>query len=196
LEHRDVPIDRDEISRRLPLLEALVDLIPDQPPTRPQAPVTPEPIQDRQVEVEREIAVRQQISTFFADPDLEAYSEFYGPAKGADGSAVSTWEHLTPGQRANRLSMLERAQLILDGAEATGLKLSTTEAMERAHLEVSAPIAQQIVREKIKASVVKRAKGVTIKPSAGKTPPPKAGKYDEKQHIADVAAELKSVFGS
>jgi hypothetical protein len=91
--------------------------------------------------------------------------------------------------------MLERAQLMLDGAEATGIKLSAVEAMERAHLEVSAPITSQIVREQIKASVVKRAKGVTLKPSAGKTPPAKGEAYNEQEHIKEVGVQLKSIFG-
>jgi hypothetical protein len=179
-----------------PMVDVLIELLPPEAP----APKPPAAAQSTAVPVQRsideEIAVRQQISTFFADPDMEVYGDFYGPAKGPDGSAVSTWDHLTPGQKANRLEMLGRAQLILDGAEATGMKLSTAEALERAHLEVSAPIASQIVREKIKASVTKRAAGVTLKPSAGKTPAPKGGKYDEQKHIKEVADELKAVFGS
>jgi hypothetical protein len=137
-----------------PIVDVLIELLPEETPAARQQtvsrPETPAPVGRS---VDEEIAVRQQISTFFADPDLEAYGDFYGAAKGPSGSAVGTWEHLTPGQRANRLAMLERAQLILDGAEATGMKLGAAEAMERAHLEVSAPIAQQIVREKIKTSV-------------------------------------------
>jgi hypothetical protein len=178
-----------------PMVDVLIELLPPETPVTPAptpAVTTPAP----QRSIDEEIAVRQQISTFFADPDLEAYGDFYGPAKGPDGSAISTWDHLTPGQKANRLEMLGRAQLILDGAEATGMKISAAEAMERAHLEVSAPIATQIVREQIKASVTKRAKGVTLKPSAGKTPPPKGGKYDEQKHIQEVASELKTIFGS
>jgi hypothetical protein len=177
-----------------PMVDVLIELLPPETPqTAPAKALTPAAPPERSID--EEIAVRQQISTFFADPDLEAYEDFYGSAKGPDGSAVATWDHLTPGQKANRLEMLGRAQLILDGAAATGMKLSTAEAMERAHLEVSAPIASQIVREKIKASVQKRSAGVTLKPSGGKNPPAKGGKYDEKEHIKEVANELKAVFG-
>lgn len=175
-----------------PMVDVLIELLPPETPAAPApAPVSAPSAPQRSID--EEIAVRQQISTFFADPDLEAYGDFYGPAKGPDGSAIATWDHLTPGQKANRLEMLGRAQLILDGAEATGMKISATEAMERAHLEVSAPIATQIVREQIKASVTKRAKGVTLKPSAGKTPPPAAGTYDEKKHTEEIAALLKEI---
>lgn len=178
-----------------PMVDVLIKLLP--PETPQTAPVkAPTPAAPPERSIDEEIAVRQQISTFFADPDLEAYADFYGPAKGPDGSAVSTWDHLTAGQKANRLEMLSRAQLILDGAAATGMKLSAAEAMERAHLEVSAPIASQIIRERIKAAVTKRAKGVTLKPSGGKNPPVKGGKYDEQEHINEVGAMMKDIFKS
>jgi hypothetical protein len=182
-----------------PVIDVLEELLMERQSTAAPAPTAPTAkpaVASADRSVDEEIAIRQQISTFFADPDLEAYEDFYGPAKGPDGSAVGTWDHLTPGQKANRLEMLQRAQLILDGAEAAGMKLSTAEAMERAHLEVSAPIVSQIVREKIKASVVKRAKGVTLKPSAGKTPPASGGKYNEQEHIKEVGEMLKEIFGS
>ncbi len=169
-------------------LEALVDLIPEQvQPTRPQQPQA-EPVQDRQVEIEREVAVRQQINTFFGADEMGVYSDFYGKV-----GQTGAWDTLTPGQRANRVEVCNRAQLILDGAAMTGMQMSAAEALERAHLEVAAPMAEQFVRERIVKSVQKRAAGVTLKPSGSKTPAPAAGAYDEKQAVVDVAAEIKKL---
>jgi hypothetical protein len=165
-----------------PIIDILGELIPDAPAPR-QAPEPTPMEQPMGRTLDEEVAVRQQIEAFFADPNMEAYDEFYGKGE------------LTPGQRANRIAMLDQAQLLLDGAEAAGMKMAATEAMEKAHLMVAAPIAEQIVREKIKAAVVKRAKGVTLKPSASKSPLPKGAKYDEEKHKQEVAAELKSIFG-
>jgi hypothetical protein len=179
-----------------PVVDTLLELLPqDAPAPAPTQAHREAPAPAVQWSIDEEVAIRQQIGTFFADPDLEPYTDFYGSAKDANGSMVGTVDHLTPGQKANRTAMLERAQLILEGANALGTKLSVAEAMERAHLEVSAPMAETVVRERIKSSLVKRAKGVTLKPSAGKNLSGKTGGYDAKEHQKAVAAELKSVFG-
>lgn len=176
-----------------PIVDLVAELLNER--QQPAAPPAQEPAQSPTRSVDEEIAVRQQITTFFADPDMEAYEDFYGPAKNSEGSLVGTWDHLTPGQRANRLEMLNRAQLILDGAEAAGMNLSAAEAMERAHLEVAAPMTERIVRERIKSAVVKRAKGATLRPSGTKTPPPTGGQYSQQEHEKEVGAMIKDIFG-
>jgi len=172
-----------------PLVDVLLELVPDQPqPTRPQAPATPEPVQDRQVEIEREVAVRQQINTFFSADEMGVYGDFYGKV-----GQTGAWDTLTPGQRANRVEVCNRAQMILDGAVMTGMQMSAAQALEMAHLAVSAPMAEQFVRERIVKSVQKRAAGVTLKPSGGK--PPVSTGYNKDQAVQEMAAELKKVLG-
>jgi hypothetical protein len=167
-----------------PIIDLIGELIPDAP-VAPRQPA-PQPA-SQEVEVERQVAIRQEINNFFGADEMGVYGDFYGKA--------GDWQQLTPGQRANRIEVCNRAQAILDGAAFSGMQLNTAEALERAHLEVAAPQAEQFVRERIVKSVTKWAKGVTLKPSGSKTPAPAGGTYSKDQAIQEMGAELKKVFG-
>lgn len=190
------PVDRKaELLKQLkekyeddPIIDVLGELIPDQVATPvPQ----PEPIQHpQQPSVDQIVSMRQQINNFFGADEMEAYDDLYGTT-----SQTGDWtETLTPGQRANRRAVCDEAQLILIGAEASGMQMSIAEALERAHLRISAPMAETVVRERIAKSVQKRAKSVTLKPS-GLKPAPSADAYDKKRAVQEMDAELKAVFG-
>jgi hypothetical protein len=170
-----------------PALEALVDLLPDTPveTKAPQSPAT-------ERSIDEEIAVRQEINTFFSADDMQPYEDFYGK----NASQTGDWRHLTPGQSANRKETCRRAQFILNGAAMAGMPMSAAEALERAHLEVAAPMLEQVVRERIVKSVQKRAAGVTLKPSGSKTPAPAVGAYSKEKAIEETRAELSKLFGS
>lgn len=167
-----------------PIIDVLGELIPDTAPARPQ-PVAQPAYQPPSVD--QEIAVRQQINTFFTADEMDVYGDLYGTT-----SQAGDWSNLTPGQKANRIEVCNRAQNILDGAAMTGMQISTAEALERAHLEVAAPMAEQFVRERIIKSAQKRAAGVTLKPSGSKTPA--ATGYNKDQAIKEIGAELRKVF--
>lgn len=182
---------KDHYGNDDPMAEVLTELLRD----RQSAP-QPQPQQRQEPEipqrtVDEEIAARQQINTFFADPELESYDELYGK----NSSALGDWSHLTPGQRANRVETCNRAQLILYGAAAAGMEMGTAEALERAHLEIAAPMAEQIVRTRLVKSAKKREKGVTLVPGGNRPAAPATGEYDHKQAIDDVGARMKEVFG-
>jgi len=170
-----------------PMAEVLTELLKDRRPApQPQPKQQESDIPARTVD--EEIAARQQINTFFADPDLSAYEELYGKNE----SALGDWSHLTPGQRANRVEVCNRAQMILYGAAAAGYEMGTAEALERAHMEIAAPMAEQIVRTRIAKSAKRREKGVTLVPG-GKRAPVEGGKHDHKQAVAEVAAYMKNI---
>ena len=171
-----------------PIIDILGELLPDTqaiPEIKGFKSQTPAP-----PNIDQEIAVRQQINTFFGADEMDVYDDFYGKT-----TQTEAWDMLTPGQRANRIEVCNRAQNILDGAALAGMSISVAEALERAHLEVAAPMVEQFVRERIVKSVWKRAAGVTLKPSGSKTPESKTGVYNKEQAITDVGAEIKKVFG-
>lgn len=172
-----------------PIIDVLGELIPDQAPAQRPSPAAP-PQPQSAWSVEQEIAQRQQINTFFTANEMDVYDDLYGKT-----SQAGTWDNLTPGQFAMRREVCNRAQNILDGAALAGMQVSTAEALERAHLEVAAPYAEQIVRNRIIKSTQKRAAGVTLKPSGSKTPPPAAGTYNKEQATKEFSAEIKKVFG-
>lgn len=168
-----------------PILDVLGELIPDEP-QRTQSVQQTQPVQ--QVNTETESAIRQQINNFFSADEMAAFADTYGNS--------GDWNQLLPGHQANRREVCNRAQMILDGAALAGMQMTVPEALERAHLEVVAPIAEQIVRERIAKSVQKRAAGVTLKPSGSKTPLPPAGAYNKEQAVTEMKAELHKVFGT
>lgn len=172
-----------------PMAEVLMEVLkerrqPEPAPAAAQEPAIP------QRTVDEEIAARQQIQTFFGSDDMTAYADLYGE----DNSLVGDWSKLTPGQRANRIEVCNRAQVLLYGAAAAGMEMGTAEALERAHLEVSAPMAEEIVRSRIAKSAKKRERSVTLKPSGGTPNPQSGGAFDHKQAVAEMKAELDAVF--
>ncbi|NIV16171.1 MAG: hypothetical protein GWN62_34405, partial [Aliifodinibius sp.] len=109
------------------------------------------------------------LHTFFTGKDLDSYKDFYGLP---DEKNPYDWSKTTPGQAANRKAVIDEADAIITGYEFQGKQISVAEALEKAHLRVSAPIAERVIREKILSEVKKRSKGVTLKPSGRKNKAP------------------------
>lgn len=138
----------------------------------------PSPIVQSQIPqdtFQEDIALWQEVNNFFSDSSIEEYNEAYGPGKTEQGQYLS-WQGLTPGQYHNRMAVLTRAEQILTGAELQGENLSVQEALNLAHLLVTEPIREQIVRTKIKNQIQQRSKGITLKPSGVKQIPVSSGK--------------------
>ena len=148
------------------------------------------PRSDPQRDIETEIAQRQQINQFFAGDEMSVFKDHYGKT-----GSTENWQNLTPAQIQHRKEVCDQAQIILDGAAMAGLQISSAEALERAHVQLTAPMAAQFVRDRIVQSVQKRAKGVTLKPSSSKTPEPTGGTYNKTKAIETVANLQKKIFG-
>jgi hypothetical protein len=140
-----------------------------------------------------------EIENFFGAETLSDYGEFYGALKlGQD------WNDLSSGQRANRMRVLEQADLIILGAEAAQVKMDDIEALERAHMVVTEPIREQAIREGLKKTAVKRKKSMMLKPSEGTRSPKKVaastggkqGSRDREQLQADVQEKLNHLWPS
>jgi len=153
-----------------------------------QAPAQPQ-AQTQDQNIDQLVAIRQQVNNFFAADEMDAYGDFYGTT-----SQSGEWGELDPGQRANRTEVCDRAQLILDGAALAGMQVSVVEALERAHLEVMAPRAEEVVRNRIAQSLKKRSKGVTLKPSGSQTPAASDGKYNKAEAVNEIGAMMKEIF--
>ena len=125
----------------------------------------PEPIQQQQVQqvpAGPNPNIELDIENFFKSADLNAYSDFYGKLElGQD------WTDLKSGQHGNRWKVLEEADLIILGAESAGHKIDPIDALARAHMVVSEPVREQVIRSQIKSTAVKRKNSMTIKPSDG-----------------------------
>ena len=128
--------------------------------------------------------LEQQIDGFFADDDLKLYEDFYGPGKNATGGMTQPNE-LTPGNRANRAALLELGDQLIAGTALQGRELSVSEALNLAHLSITAPIKEQKIRESIISKVVKRSKSITLKGSGKKT-------VVKKEPFSEEALESKT----
>jgi len=153
----------------------------------------PQPVQqpNKKDEWNDHLAAVEQLNTFFGAEDLKPFAEYYGEAKSLN------WSDLTPGQYANRQAVINRADEILAGAELLQKEMSVREAVELAHMELSAPILQQVVREDILKAVKKKASGITMRPSKSKTnvPVKTGGKLSDAQILANAEARLADLRG-
>ncbi len=126
----------------------------------------PEPAQQQSIPQQMPIGpdpnIELQIENFFKSPDLGSYDVFYGKLNlGQD------WSDLSSGQRNNRWKVLEQAELMIQGAESVGYKIDPLDALDKAHLVISEPIREQIIRNDIKNTATKRKNSMTLKPSDG-----------------------------
>ena len=123
---------------------------------------------EAQADNQESLAVVQQMNSFFSQPSMKPYEDFYGPAMDESGVPYPDWSHLSPGQKANRVAAAEQANDISSGMELRGKSLSVGEALSRAHTVVTDGLKESIIRNKIIASSKKRTKGITLRPSKKK----------------------------
>jgi hypothetical protein len=126
-----------------------------QPEPAPQQP-------QQQVPVGPDPNVELQVENFFKSADLNSYEEFYGKLNlGQD------WSDLSSGQRNNRWKVLEQAELMIVGAESMNHRIDPLDALDRAHMFVSEPVREQVIRNDIKNTATKRKNSMTLRPSDG-----------------------------
>ena len=147
-------------------------------------------VQPDRVAFEEQAAALQQLHQFFNAEDMKVYSDFYGVVP---DESMFDWSKLPPGQLANRRALIDEADAIITGREFQNKPISTIEAMQLAHLQLAAPMTEQIVREKITSQVKKRSKGITLKPSGSATATPTStgtGVKSEKQALTNLEQRL------
>lgn len=135
------------------------------------------------------------IEQFFTAEDMKSYKEFYGTL-----GMGQIFQDLSPGQQRNRIDVLQTADQMIAGNAMQGTELPINDALLRAHLLVTEPIREKVIREEIKSSIVKRNKGLTLRPSAGKKSTAavnEGGKpKDRAGVIRNAEQRLQKVFGN
>lgn len=138
------------------------------------------------IERSRRETLANQINGFFTGENLKPYEKVYGSHM-ADGGVVKD-------QQQNRNKVLEIADAIVAGAALQGRQMSVNEALLMAHDSVASGFTEQVVREKIKKEVKKRADSVTVRPNARMTTPSSGKPRSRKELIANVKAGLAETF--
>lgn len=143
------------------------------------------------LEKEQEAHTGRQIEDFFNETSMVPYKMIYG--KVADGD--TNWTNLMPGESASRIAVIESAQQLVEGAIALGTDMSVHDALERAHLLVTQPVRNKIIRKDIMDKVIKRSKGITLRPSDKANVEDTDGKPgSEKDMVSKTEARMKKVF--
>jgi hypothetical protein len=138
--------------------------------------------------------VEQQIANFFETEQLAPYKKFYGEL-----DLGMSWQDLSAGQKENRLKVLEQADLMVAGAALQGRQMKVDEALELAHLLITEPVRERVIRNQIKDQATKRTK--TLKPSGRKIESNVSGKSTDgkpqtREEIIERAGQrLAKIFG-
>lgn len=145
------------------------------------------PEQERAL-IQESAAIEQQVDTFFGSDGLKPYSDFYGKL---DKSATD-WNALMPGEKANRWAVIKMMDEMITGARVYGRDMNVDEALRLAHLSVTEPIREKIIRKTIQDSVTKRSDSLTLKPTSVERSE-SVGTKTEKDVETAVAERLKKI---
>jgi hypothetical protein len=133
-------------------------------------------------------AIGSSIDAFFKQDDMKMYDTFYG-----------TGDDLTPGDVANRQAMFELADQITAGRALQGLDTTVDEALTQAHLLVTEPIREKMVRQSIVSELKKRSNSLSLRPASkgSDTNATGVGKPKTDGDLIDVTKDrLAKVFNS
>jgi hypothetical protein len=106
-------------------------------------------------------SVDQRVNTFFSNDTMSPYEEFYGKL-----GLSQTVGDLTNGQQLHRAQVMEEAECIMTGKRMRNLNPTIEEVLAEAHLIVTEPIREQVIRNNLKKTAVSRKK--TLRPSKSK----------------------------
>ena len=138
-----------------------------------------QPIVQQNVALDPRVEV--MVNQFFTADVLKPYKDFYGEGKDAN--------KLTMEQNKHRWEVLDRADDIAAGAYDMGRPITSEEAMDLAHMLVSADVQKQAMRAEFKATIKKRSKGLTLKPAKSKVA---VTVKDEKTKATDLEANVEA----
>jgi len=106
-----------------------------------------------------QLAIEQQIETFFRSDELKGYEEFYGVVP----KDATNWYDLTPGQKMNRWTVIEMTDQIMAIAQIYGRDMKLDEALRLSHLSV----IKSVMEEREKAIVRIEETGFWVNLSTG-----------------------------
>lgn len=168
-------IDTAKIRDENPDSTDLVDLIDqmqeqnksmhDQMTELAKAPVVHRDAAAEKLARDQEQLIGTQIDAFFSDPSLKPFAGTYGTT----AKNSHDWSNLMPSEKVNRVAVIEQVEQLMEGAKALGQDMDVVEALGRAHLMVTQPVQEKMIREDIMKKVRKRSKGITLKPSSSKS---------------------------
>ncbi|KKN55889.1 hypothetical protein LCGC14_0577800 [marine sediment metagenome] len=150
-----------------PLIEVVTKLLADRPTPVTTAPVS-QPADLYQTATARANASANastdaRVNVFFGSNAMKPYEDFYGMM-----GLSQSFNDLSNGQQEHRLNVMQEAEYIMTGLRMRGIDLPVEQVLEKAHLVVTEPIREQVIRENLKKNAVTRKKAMTFRPSKSK----------------------------
>lgn len=169
--------------------KVLFEQVQEMRETRP-APGTEQPSgQESRTLAQETAAIQQQIEGFFKGDEVKLYGDFYGVTP----KDAINWDSLSPGQKANRLAVIDMCDDMLIGSQMNNRDMSIDEAMKLAHLNISESQREKVIREKLKANVTKRSKSLTLKPSSSAAKSGSSKPSSDKELIETTQERLDKI---
>ncbi len=150
-----------------PLIEVVTKLLADRSAPATTAPVS-QPADLYQTATARANASANastdaRVNVFFGSNAMKPYEDFYGMM-----GLSQSFNDLSNGQQEHRLNVMQEAEYIMTGLRMRGIDLPVEQVLEKAHLVVTEPIREQVIRENLKKNAVTRKKAMTFRPSKSK----------------------------
>jgi hypothetical protein len=143
----------------------------------------------QKLEDDKAAVIGEKIDAFFKAPGMESYASTYGKvSKGA-----KDWSDLMPSEKMNRVAVCEQVQELISGAKALGKDMDVEDALDRAHLLITQPIREKMIRKDIMDKVKKRSKSITLKPNSKVSPKAPKKAKTTKDVIANAEERLAAV---
>ena len=140
---------------------------------------------------QEELAIQSEVNNFFDNDQLKDFREYYGTVKpGQDPRVV-----LTGAQFNHRGDVCSQGNFIRIGADVSGQQLTISDVLHRAHLQLTEPMREEMIRENISSKIKKRASGLSLKAGKKKVPDGSPEEDPVKQLEVTTKARLKKVFG-
>ncbi|KKN71207.1 hypothetical protein LCGC14_0422500 [marine sediment metagenome] len=134
------------------------------------------------------------IVTHFDSDSMKGFGEFYGKTESG-----KNWDQsLTGAQLQARMNVIHEADAYHAGMKLQGKDVEFSGALNRAHLVISAPIQETILREQLHGKIRKRSKGITVKSSGRKAVDDTSSKKkdtSEKGFIEKTKQRIKKITG-
>ena len=136
-------------------------------------------------------AIQSEVNNFFDNDKLKEFQEYYGTVKAGEDPR----EALTGAQFKHRGEVCREGNFIKLGAAESGEQLTVSDVLQRAHSQITEPMREVMIREKITSKIKKRAKSLSVKAGTKKVPKTPSSGDAKKQLELTTKARLKKVFG-
>ena len=141
--------------------------------------------------------MQQRLNNFFESDPMKVYDDFYGKLE--VGKDV---RNLNVDQRRHRWDVITEADAICAGYAVSNRYISPEEALIRAHLMITEPVREKMIRNDIKTTMVKRNKSLTLRPSESTKTGSGSAKFggnkprSREELVTSVDEKMRNIFGN